>query len=253
MSLQRLQATRFKHYWEQEAILRKGSEEEKASLVKRCQELEATVLKLSEEKAALLGKCQDNARLLKKRKKPNYETSLEHPDRLDCTWLHYWNNRRPLSKKSIDDQIREARNPLSPVLQEKQARQKLETILHIRGFLSFIVEKAVRDKIIKVTPSRWGKTQNGLEQLGQTREFTTILQQEVKARGLNIDWVMECFHMIYYMVSEPTFWNPGPVTVSNNLFDAGDRAILVTLLKVQSNWKNPLKWKEAISCNEGKY
>ncbi|PUU73498.1 hypothetical protein B9Z19DRAFT_1068943 [Tuber borchii] len=237
-ALQRLQATRFKRYWEQEAILRKCSEE-KARLVKHCQELEAALHKLSEEKAVLLGQCQDKASLLNKCKKADYET-FEHPYRLDSTWLDHWNDRQIW--RSIDEQ------PLSPVLQEKQARQKLVTILQVRGFLRFIVGKAVRDGIIKVSP--WGNTQNGLEELGQTREFTTILQQEVKARGLDIDWVMECFQAIYVMLSYPTFWEGGPLIVSDHLFHDSYRAILITLCKVQDNWSYPINWKEETSCKK---
>jgi len=104
--------------------------------------------------------------------------------------------------------------------------------------------------MIKVSPR--APTQRGLDLLAKTPEFQTIFQQEMKARGLQIPWAMECFHMIDYTVTWPTFFNGGPITVKDVDFDPFDRAILITLLKVQDNWSHPLGWSEETSCKEGR-
>lgn len=72
----------------------------------------------------------------------------------------------------------------------------------------------------------------------------------MQARGLDIDWAMECVPALYYELSCPTFFNGGPITVRDVDFGKDNRAILVTLLKLQSNWPHPLEWTEKTSLKK---
>ena len=108
---------------------------------------------------------------------------------------------------------------------------------------------------IRVSPQ--AKIQEALDKLAQTREFTTILRQEAKARGLNTTRVMEYLHYIDSELSKPLAWQGPPITVREADFNNDyDRAVLVILLKVQSSWLHSLvpgvDWKEETSCREGK-
>lgn len=93
------------------------------------------------------------------------------------------------------------------------------------------------------------ETQQGLNELAKTGEFTTILHQEVQARKVNVMDVMAWVDDIYYEVSKRTKGNDD--TVNDNIiivrtakFNDNERAALVAFLKVQDNWPNPLVWKE---------
>ena len=103
-------------------------------------------------------------------------------------------------------------------------------------------------KLQKKVPPTAG-IQQGLDKLAKSGEFTTILHQEVQARKLNVMDVMAWVDDIYYEVSKRTKGNDD--TVNDNIiivrtakFNDNERAALVTFLKVQDNWPNPLDWKE---------
>ena len=63
---------------------------------------------------------------------------------------------------------------------------------------------------------------------------------------------MRHFHHIDHELWEPTGFKGGPITVRETEFADYDRAVLVILLKVQSNWPDPLDWTEETLCKEGK-
>ena len=63
---------------------------------------------------------------------------------------------------------------------------------------------------------------------------------------------MNHFHHIDLELWKPTSFKGRPVTVREADFTDYDRAVLVILLKVQSNWPHPLDWAEETSCKEGK-
>ena len=97
----------------------------------------------------------------------------------------------------------------------------------------------------KVPPT--ADIQQGLCELAKSGEFTTILHEEVQARKLDVMDVMACVDDLYYEVSKRTNGNDDTVNdiiVRTAKFNDNERAALVTFLKVQDNWPNPLDWKE---------
>ena len=91
--------------------------------------------------------------------------------------------------------------------------------------------------------------QQGLDELAKSGEFTTILNQEVQARKLNVMNVMAWVNDIYYKVSKRTkgnddIVNDNIIIVRTPKYNDNERAALVTFLKVKDNWPNPLDWKE---------
>ena len=108
----------------------------------------------------------------------------------------------------------------------------------------------------KIWVSPKATIQEALDKLAQTREFTTILQQEAKERGLNPTLIMEYLHYIDSELSKPLPWQGPPITVREAYLSDYDRAVLVILLKVQSSWQHSLvplvDWKEETLCKEGK-
>ena len=51
------------------------------------------------------------------------------------------------------------------------------------------------------------KTQEGLDELSKREEFTTILKDEVEARGLTVQRVMASFHRLDSLVSKPLLFD----------------------------------------------
>jgi len=90
--------------------------------------------------------------------------------------------------------------------------------------------------------------QNGLGELAQSDEFTSILHQEVEARKLDVIDVMACVDHLYDEVSSRTNGNDDTVNdiiiVRTTKFNENERAALVIFLKLQGNWPNPLDWRE---------
>jgi len=97
--------------------------------------------------------------------------------------------------------------------------------------------------------------QQGLDKLAQLHEFTGVLHKEVQARNLDVKDVMACFDHFYKKVSNRTNGNDDTfndsIIVRATKFTDNERAALVTLLKIQSNWPHPLKWREDTLCKGG--
>ena len=101
----------------------------------------------------------------------------------------------------------------------------------------------------KVPPT--AGVQQGLRKLTQSSEFTTILNKEVEDRKLDAGDVMAGVSHLYQKASNCTNGNDDIITIRATKFNDNERAALAVFLKIQSNWPNPLSWKEDASCNEG--
>jgi len=93
--------------------------------------------------------------------------------------------------------------------------------------------------------------QAGLDKLAQGREFTTALHKEVKDRKLGVKDVMASVNDLYQQVSKRTNGNDDTfndiIIVRASKFSDNERAALAVFFKIQSNWPNPVKWREETS------
>ena len=93
--------------------------------------------------------------------------------------------------------------------------------------------------------------------MAKKREFTTVLHEEVQRRRLRFKDVMACVHCLHSEVfdrfngagNEDNFG--GIIFVSDDKFSDNERAALVSFLRVQSRWENPVYWKEVPECLRG--
>jgi len=100
----------------------------------------------------------------------------------------------------------------------------------------------------KVSPSIY--VQQGLDKLAKLPEFTAALYREVQARNLAIKDVMACVDNLYRKVYDQMKGNDdifiNIIYVRPTQFSENERAAIVTFLKVQDNWINPIYWRENI-------
>jgi len=93
--------------------------------------------------------------------------------------------------------------------------------------------------------------QEGLDKLAQGREFTTALRKEVQDRKLVANDVMASVNHLYEQVSKRTNGNDDTfnniIIVRASKFSDDERAALTVFFKIQSNWTNPVKWREDTS------
>jgi len=78
-----------------------------------------------------------------------------------------------------------------------------------------------------------------------------ILDKEVEVRKLDARDIMAGVSHLYRKVSNRTKGNDDIITIRASKFNDNERAALAVFLKIQSNWPNPLNWKEDTSCKEG--
>ena len=91
-------------------------------------------------------------------------------------------------------------------------------------------------------------TQEGLDELSKLEEFTTILKEEVEARGLTIQRVMASFHRLDSLVSKPLLFEGGSsVVVPYADFSNEERAALAILFWVQEKWPKRFWFREEIT------
>ena len=96
----------------------------------------------------------------------------------------------------------------------------------------------------------WGNNHElGLYQLSEQPEFTKVLHEEVEARGLVLEDVVECVTSIYWdlLPPPPSYDRNDTIVIRDVDFTAEQRAALVTFMKVQSKWQCPRSWREDIS------
>ncbi|PUU72885.1 hypothetical protein B9Z19DRAFT_1069416 [Tuber borchii] len=128
-------------------------------------------------------------------------------------------------------------------LEERTKRMKLEGRYNACGALERIVDQAILEG--KISPT--AIITKGLRELAEGREFTNILELEVKARKLYDRQVMEAFEDLYRKSKYNVYGNDGAtIIVSETSWMDNERAALVCLLKLQSSWPCPLPWKEEL-------
>ncbi|PUU80426.1 hypothetical protein B9Z19DRAFT_1123604 [Tuber borchii] len=160
-------------------------------------------------------------------------------------------------QKQYDDEIKELildkRDLLSAALEERTERLKSDNMYNVHGVLDRIVYAA---KLQKMVPP-YAKMQEGLDWLALEREFTTVLNKEVQRRQLCFKDVMACVHRLHSEMCD-RFRGAGNVDnygsvifVRDDKFSDNERAALVSFLKVQSSWENPVNWEEVTGCKGG--
>ena len=81
-------------------------------------------------------------------------------------------------------------------------------------------------------------TQEALNELAKRKEFTAILKEEAKERGLDVENIMASFARLDSVVSKPLAFNGHDIAVPYRGFTDVERAGLVTLLKLQEDWSD---------------
>ncbi|PUU73559.1 hypothetical protein B9Z19DRAFT_1134978 [Tuber borchii] len=104
----------------------------------------------------------------------------------------------------------------------------------------------------KISPT--AGTQEGLNELAKRKEFTTILKDEVEARGLTVQRVMASFHRLDSLLSKPLRFNArATMVVRRANFTNEERAALVILLKVQERWPKGFLYYEDRSSEKDEH
>lgn len=67
---------------------------------------------------------------------------------------------------------------------------------------------------------------------------------EVARRGLKPDDVTPCIPSLYQLLSKYAHGHSGLIVIRSGDFRPSECALLVTFMKVQDDWPNPLKWRE---------
>jgi len=78
--------------------------------------------------------------------------------------------------------------------------------------------------------------------------------KEVQLRKLTAHEVIACVDDLFSKVYKCTRGNDdlrGGIVVRADQFTDNECAALVIFLKLQSQWQNPLDWREETSCKEG--
>jgi len=104
----------------------------------------------------------------------------------------------------------------------------------------------------KFTTDRESGVQDRLNELAKTPEFIHILQEEVAARGLQLEAVTECIPYIYYEVSKRAFRNDFIITIYQEDHTVEECAALAAFLRMQRGWPSGFQWMERRSQGENK-
>jgi len=68
--------------------------------------------------------------------------------------------------------------------------------------------------------------------------------QEAELRDLDLQDIRNCIPSLYYLLSRFAHGNLSVVTVRPRDFHPLERALIVTILKLQSEWPDALEWWE---------
>ncbi|PUU73429.1 hypothetical protein B9Z19DRAFT_1135166 [Tuber borchii] len=205
---------------------------------------EARSLKLSLEQHAQFRE-QDTLRSQKQQATlfQHFEDQLKHCREQQDALLKHFQDQEQQYQKRVEQKNIQNRELLCAALEERTERLKLQGRYNACGALERIVYQAKLEKKIPPTTG----IQEGLGKLAEGREFTDILEQEVKARRrLDLGFTVS-FENLYHNTSWRTNGNDGAIIiVEETTFPDNDRAALVCLLKLQSSWLCPLPWKEKL-------
>ena len=96
----------------------------------------------------------------------------------------------------------------------------------------------------KITTDRESGVQAGLDALAKTPEFIQILQEEVTARGFQLEAVTECIPSIYYEASKRALRNDFVIAIYEEEHTMEECAVLAAFLRMQREWPHGLQWRE---------
>jgi len=86
--------------------------------------------------------------------------------------------------------------------------------------------------------------QSRLNKITQTEKFAELLCKEVEQRGLDLKLVRDCIPSLYHLLSKFGHGNLGVLVIRKRDFVPSERALLVTIMRVQEEWADPLQWIE---------
>ncbi|KAG0642236.1 hypothetical protein HOY80DRAFT_1107966 [Tuber brumale] len=116
----------------------------------------------------------------------------------------------------------------------------------IRGAIERIVYQAKMQNIIQHADG----IQEGLNEIARLPEFTTILRQEVKYRGLVLQDVESSIESLFQEVlvhPRPPSSN-GTIVIREGEYNANQHVALIVFLKMQDRWHPYLRWTEGGNC-----
>ncbi|KAG0634866.1 hypothetical protein HOY80DRAFT_1053582 [Tuber brumale] len=119
---------------------------------------------------------------------------------------------------------------------------KIKEILNLRGGLEWIVYQA--KKLGKIAKNDVPGIQAGLNEIANTEAFSKVLKKELATRNLLEMDVKRCIAVLYHEASKHAHGNNGKITIYYKDHVENEWAALVTFFKVQSGWKDCLKWEE---------
>ncbi|PUU76065.1 hypothetical protein B9Z19DRAFT_1109681 [Tuber borchii] len=169
----------------------------------------------------------------------------------NTVFLKHFKAKEKRQDKEVKELIMQNCDLIDAALQERTKRMKSEAKYNVRGALARMVYFVKLQKKVPPTAS----IQQGLDWLAKQREFITVLHKEVQIRQLCAKEVMACVNRLHEVVSNHTNGNDDAfndiVIVRAAKFSDNEGAALVIFLKVQSNWPNPVNWREDTSEKGG--
>ena len=103
-----------------------------------------------------------------------------------------------------------------------------------------IAQEAQGQKEKKGTPGK----EATLAAIAKSAEFTAILNEEARFRGLKPEKIRSCVCSLYGKLSAHAHGVEQPVVIGNMNLSPNERAALIVLLKLQDKWPKPLSWRE---------
>ncbi|CUS11440.1 unnamed protein product [Tuber aestivum] len=149
--------------------------------------------------------------------------------------------------QKLEKKLDELSNLLGGAFPVKTKTMLVDDYFNLRGALgpeSIVYQGIILGKIISRVA-----VQDALDQLSTTDEFITVLDEEVRARGLLFKEVADSVGHLYSKLCKEAEGNDRTLTVRANEHSPNECAALVTILKVQSKWPDPFDWREDKTCD----
>ena len=97
----------------------------------------------------------------------------------------------------------------------------------------------------KIRDIIFNSTQENLDEISRLEAFDVIVTAEIASRELVKEDVLQCSRCIYHKVSKHAYGNDGTITIRKKDYTSNEIAVLVSFMKLQATWSEPLVWKEA--------
>ncbi|RPA97050.1 hypothetical protein L873DRAFT_1810301 [Choiromyces venosus 120613-1] len=156
---------------------------------------------------------------------------------IEAQWYKHYHEKEQL----ILEMSAEIAKLTRKALDQEAKLMKLEGILNLRGAVERTIDQARQTR--KISHATSG-VQAGLNQLAKTKEFQDVLAEQVKARRLTRGDATRCIPVVYHELSKIVHGNSGVIIIRKGDHTPNELAVLATILQVQSQWPDPLKWME---------